>query len=186
MACRPVFAVEQSASRQTREALTSSKIRNNLRRGPGSRSLMAVSPPPRYATDLLQPNYRENLRRTVGLLRRSTKLDPCAADAPLDHAAIANRSSLFAAVIRHTRSSVTSFSQITRPNWHTPAQATRSSPPHQEKVPVKLVSHRKTRRPHVRAVSSPGSRQRPHTSRRVIYRRVDYWLGNYPAPTDID
>ena len=50
------------------------------------------------------------------------------------HAAMAGRSSLLAAVIRHTRSRAASFSVITGPDWHTPAQMTRSSPPHQEKT----------------------------------------------------
>jgi hypothetical protein len=51
----------------------------------------------------------------------------------LYHAAMAGRSSL-AAVIRHTPSGAASFSVITGPGWHTPAQVTRSSPPHQEKT----------------------------------------------------
>jgi hypothetical protein len=46
----------------------------------------------------------------------------------LYHAAMAGRSSLLAAVIRHTRSRAASFSVITGPDWHTPAQVTRSSP----------------------------------------------------------
>jgi hypothetical protein len=52
----------------------------------------------------------------------------------LYHAAMADRSSLLAAVIRHTPSGAASFSVITGPGWHTPAQVTRSSPPHQEKT----------------------------------------------------
>jgi hypothetical protein len=52
----------------------------------------------------------------------------------LYHAAMAGRSSLRAAVIQHTRSRAASFSVITGPDWHTPAQVTRSSPPHQEKT----------------------------------------------------
>jgi hypothetical protein len=56
----------------------------------------------------------------------------------LYYAAMAGRSSLLAAVIRHTRSAA-AFSVVTGPGWHTPAQVTRSSPPHQEKhLPTSL------------------------------------------------
>ena len=57
----------------------------------------------------------------------------------LYYAAMAGRSSLLAAVIRHTRSGAASFSVVTGPGWHTPAQVTRSSPPHQQKhLPTSL------------------------------------------------
>jgi hypothetical protein len=52
----------------------------------------------------------------------------------LHHAAMAGRSSLLAAVIRHTRSRAVSFSVIIGPDWHAPTQVTRSSPPDQEKT----------------------------------------------------